>query len=845
MPRNNTITPESFADFGELLEYLRRRAGLTQRELSIATDYSDSQISRLEHNQRIPDRATLAALFVPALDLADEPAWSNRLFELAAARRQLNAPAVDRHLTRNQLNNLPLPLTSFHGREAEIADLASLLNPASTNAAGPELRSRLVALVGPGGVGKTRLAIQTASELLEDFPDGVWMVDFAPLLDLTLVPQAVASIFGLREEGSQSMLAGLKSYLKPKTCLLLLDNCEHLLEACAQLAVALLQTCPNVSILATSRVAFGIAGETLFRLDPLPVPDLELPWTVERLLEHAGVRLFIERARSTLPGFTITADNSSAVGQVCRQLDGLPLAIELAAARVNVLDVTQIAERLEDSFRLLGRVNRSAPSRSQTLWACMDWSYDLLSDAEKTLFRRLAVFVGGWTLGAVETICTDELIRPSETFGLLAQLVDKSLVVVDHGPNVWRYRFLETIRQYALENLPAMDETLVLKHKHQIYYLQLIEDVKLEEYGLDLVDGLNRIEADYDNLRAALDRSLTIDFDSATRFRFLKQLGIFWEFRGFLDEGRQRISEFLARPEASALTLERAELLFQLAWLALYQSDLHSSIPMFEESRAIFQLHFPAGLRGEADVLNSLAAIEIDNGEASIALDYARKAFEISSQIGYPSGVNWAHHMMGVALGHLGEYDQAWDHLGAALHSHNRRRGMPSFASMLQSHGELAVWQGDYEKAGPYLEESLKLAKEAKDKWMIGANLGTLGWIALRRGNYAAVTQILGESLAVRREIGDKGGMAWCLEKLAETAALQGGPEKAARLLGKAASLRQSVDSQVNSADRLDYDRLLASLGEQLEPTAFKAAWEAGAMMELEQLIDLVFSQAN
>jgi predicted ATPase/transcriptional regulator with XRE-family HTH domain len=836
--RNIVVSPDHFTQFGELLEYLRRRVGLTQRELSIAVGYSDSQISRLEHNQRVPDRTTLTALFVPALDLSYEPKWTARLLELAVEARRAEASTLGTHQTPS--HNLPLQLTSFLGRETEIVEVIGLLSPASGMLSDDtKIRHRLVTLTGPGGVGKTRLAIQIAFKLADQYPDGIWIIDLAPLADPAMVPQTVAAILGLREEGSQSMHANLISHLQTKTSLLLLDNCEHLIDACAHLTADVLQACPNVSILATSREALGIAGELPFLVEPLSVPDLEHFLSIESLIKYEGVRLFVERAKAAFPGFKLNADNSPAVGEVCCRLDGLPLAIELAAARVNVLSVTQIAERLADSFRLLGRGNRTAPVRSQTLWACMDWSYNLLSDAERRLLNRLAVFVGGWTLEAAEYVCTDDHIRPHEIIGLLAQLVEKSLVVVDRRPNGLRYRFLETIRQYALEKLSQSDNIATLKDEHLDYYLRLIEREKLEQYGYDILDGLNRVEADHDNLRAALEWSLTSYTDRTICFRLLKQLSLFWESRGFLDEGRKRLSAALTIPEASALTLERAELLFQSAWLAIYQSDLLAGLPLLEESRTIFRQLHPMGLSGEADVLNSMAAIEIDNGDARIALKHAQKALEIATEINYPIGVNWAHHMLGVALGHLGEYDQAWKHLEAAVHSHNRKRGMPSYISMLQSQGELAVWQGDYEKGKPYLEKSLRLAREAKDKWMIGAILGTQGWIALRLREFERVRQLFGESIAIRQEIGDKGGIAWCLEKLAESAALQGASEKATRILGKAASLRFSINSKVNSADKPEYERLLSSLHERIEPEMFQSAWQAGAAIPLETAINL------
>ena len=839
MPRSKAVSPGQFTQFGELLHYLRRRAGLTQRELSTAIGYSDSQISRLEHNQRVPDRTTLTALFIPALEIDFESEWTARLLELGAGARRAEALSFDAHNFPIPPNNLPLQLNSYIGRDAEIAELVRSLSPATINAgSGSKLRSRLITLTGPGGVGKTRLAIQTVTNLMKEFPDGVWMIDFAPLVDPALVPQTVAAILGLRDEGSQPMIANLIAHLRPKTSLLLLDNCEHLIDPCAHLAAAVLQDCPNVSILATSREVFWISGEIPFLVNPLSVPDLNQTLPIDHLIEYDGVRLFVERARATLPSFTLTADYSSVVAEVCSRLDGLPLAIELAAARVNVLSVSQIATRLADSFHLLGRGSRTALPRAQTLQTCMDWSYNLLFDTERLLLNRLAVFVGGWTLEAAENVCTDETIHPLDVFGLLAQLVGKSLVVVDRRSNGLRYRFLETIYQYALNKLTLSGESAAVKDKHLNYYLGMVEMVKLKDSERDRIDGLNRIEADYDNLRAALEWSLTRGVDYTLSFRLLKQLGIFWKMRGFLDEGRLNLSAFLARPGASDLTVERAELLCQYALLAGLQSDVLAALPLLEESLTIYKQLRPAGMRGEVDVLINLAVIEVDSGEAKIALEHAQKALEIAVEVDYPSGVRSAHHVLGVALGHLGQYEQAWNHLEASLEL-DRKTGSLLNVTLIQNLGELAVRQGEYAKAKALLQDGLMLAIETKDKWEIGANLGTQGWIALRLGEFEQARQLLGESLAVRQEIGDKGGIAWCLEKLAESTALQGSPGIAARLMGKAANLRQMINSRVNSADKPEYDQLLSSLHERIDPEAFQSAWEAGAIIPLDAAISL------
>jgi predicted ATPase/class 3 adenylate cyclase len=339
--------------------------------------------------------------------------------------------------------NLPAQLTSFVGREQAITDVTQLLTT-----------SRLVTLTGPGGTGKTRLALQVAAGVLEAYSDGVWLIELAPLSDAALVPQAVATALGLREDASRPILATLTDFLSARNLLLIIDNCEHVVEACAQLAGALLRGCPNVHILASSRETLGIAGEAPFRVPSLATPDPRRLPPIEMLTQYEAVRLFVERAAAVLPGFRLTHDNASAIAQVCSRLDGIPLALELAAARVTVLRVEQIAARLDDRFRLLTGGSRTAVPRQQTLRALIDWSYDLLAEAERVMLQRSSVFVGGWTLEAAEAVCAGDGLDHDEVLDVLAQLVNKSLVVADREQGQeTRYRLLETIRQYALERL--------------------------------------------------------------------------------------------------------------------------------------------------------------------------------------------------------------------------------------------------------------------------------------------------------------------------------------------------------------------------------------------------------
>jgi predicted ATPase/class 3 adenylate cyclase len=455
-------------------------------------------------------------------------------------------------------HNLPIQLTRFVGRERELAAVQQLL-----------LAERLVTLTGAGGVGKTRLALRLAAELLDGFADGVWLADLAPLADPMLVPQAVASALAVREQPERPLVQTLQDVLRPKHLLLLLDNCEHLVAACAALAEALLRACPELRILATSREALGIAGEATWRVPPLASPDPERLPSLESLVQYEAVRLLLDRAELAAPSFTITQQNAAAVAQVCQQLDGVPLALELAAARIKVLSVEQLAARLSDRFRLLTGGSRSALPRQQTLRALVDWSYDLLTEPEQVLFRRLAVFAGGCTLDAAEGVCAGDGIEPGEVLEHLARLVDKSLVIADPSPaSELRYRLPETIRQYSAEKLGEAGEGATLRGRHRDWWLALAE--RTGPGALD-PQRLAWLEREYDNLRAALRWS--IDSGQAEPgLRLAAGLCDFWYARGYFSEGCAWLAELLALPATTAATA-RARALEWAGRLAYLQGD--------------------------------------------------------------------------------------------------------------------------------------------------------------------------------------------------------------------------------------------------------------------------------
>ena len=498
-----------------------------------------------------------------------------RIFQVQAPGLQKEFPpvrTVDYHP-----NNLPTQLTSFVGRDRERADLGRLLN-----------NTHMLTLIGPGGTGKTRLAIQAAGEMLDQFPDGVWLVELAPIRDPAMVPRTTAVTIGLRDEPHRPILDMLCDYLQGKKLLLLLDNCEHLVEACARMADYILHASPSVVILATSREALGIGGEVTYRVPSLGLPDLSRLPTVESLDQYEAVRLFIDRATSADPSFSVTNLNAPAVAQICHRLDGIPLAIELAAAKILVLPVDQIAKRLDDRFRLLTGGSRTALERHQTLRAAIDWSYNLLPPAEQGLFRRLSVFIDGWTLEAAEAVCSDATFQSEDVLDLLEQLIHKSVVFRDEA----RYRMLETIRQYANEKLVESGESNPLRDRHLAHFLALAETAAPHLIRPEQLEWLARLDGDYENLRLALEWALGKE-EAVPSLRLCAALGDFWNFRIYKNEGAQALAKALSKPVQQASATEntaRMQALFMDAMLADLQDDFERMEHSARSSLALAEL---------------------------------------------------------------------------------------------------------------------------------------------------------------------------------------------------------------------------------------------------------------
>jgi predicted ATPase/class 3 adenylate cyclase len=418
-----------------------------------------------------------------------------RVFQVLAPDLQEEFPPL--RVLNVAPNNLPTQLTSFIGREKELTDVKRLL-----------ANTHLLTLIGPGGTGKTRLSLQVASEVLPSYPHGVWLIELAPISDPSLVPAAALAALDLPAEVHRPAIDMLCDYLREKEALLILDNCEHLVDACARMVDRLLHAAPKLRILASSREALGIAGEVSYRVPSLGLPDIKQLPSLDSLSQYEAVKLFIDRARAAQPTFNVTNDNAPAVAQICHRLDGIPLALELAAAKVRALSVDQISKRLDDRFRLLTGGSRTALERHQTLRATLDWSHNLLPEKEQVLFRRLSIFVSGWTLEAAESVCSDDLIPHEDIFELLEQLVNKSMVTAEEWQSETRYRMLETMRQYANEKLIEAGESENLRDRHLEYYLNLAEIATPHLLRPEQLEWLDRLEAEHDNMRGALEWSL-------------------------------------------------------------------------------------------------------------------------------------------------------------------------------------------------------------------------------------------------------------------------------------------------------------------------------------------------
>ena len=723
-------------------------------------------------------------------------------------------------------NNLPIQLTSFIGREREIKEVKELLK-----------QTRLLTLTGSGGCGKTRLALQVAADLLEDYPDGIWFIDLSVLTDPTLVPSTVAATLGIHEESGQPTLTTLAEALKSRTLLLVLDNCEHVVGACAQLAETLLRTCTALRILATSREALGIAGEVAWRVPSLSLPqphELAHIDSLARVTQYEAIRLFIERAEAASSEFRVTSHNIRAIVQICQRLDGIPLAIELAAARVKALSVEQIAARLDDRFRLLTGGSRTALPRQQTLRAMMDWSYELLTERERTLFRRLSAFAGGFTLEAVEAICADDQIPSYEIIDLLTNLVSKSLVVFSDEEA--RYRLLETVRQYARDKLLETGEAARVRDRHRDWFLAFAERAGSALQGPDQALWLKCLETEHDNLRAALEWSSN---DAETGLRLAGALWFFWYLRGYVSEGREWLRQSLERTGHAPSPL-RAKALYGASMLARAQDDYAQATALLEESLMLYRVL--KDKHGVASVLGNLGVIAFARGDYARATKLHEESLEHFRELGDTVGIASALSELGNVAMYQNDIARAEELLEESLALSRAAQDDQGIALALRRLGAVLFQKGEHVRAKALLQESLELYRGLGAVPGLASVLNSLGMVALSEGDAQRASTLLCESLIKYRDVGDKWHIALCLDRLARVAAAQGDWRRAAQLLGAEEALRETIGAPLPPSEHEGREETLQRAHEHLGEELFAAAWADGYAMKLDHAIALALS---
>jgi predicted ATPase/transcriptional regulator with XRE-family HTH domain len=790
MPR--VVESDGAESFGGLLRDHRRAAGLTQEELAERAGVSPRSISELERGgSHIPRRDTVS-LLARALGLS--PADRETFEELVERRRRSRpnrvfagraVPASDSprlHAVDRRARSVPRLLTSIVGRERELQDLTSLLPGVP-----------LLTLVGAGGVGKTRLAQELVRELDSGYADGSYLVELAGLTDPSLVPGAVAAVVGVRDVHARNMTNLLAEYLSQKQLLLVLDNCEHLTGACAELVALLLRTCPHLQVLVTSREPLGIAGEMTWRVLPLGLPDGS-QLAPRQITESPAVRLFLERARAVSNSLAVTSGNASAIARICIGVDGIPLALELAAARTRVLTVEELAERLDSDAGILRATNRVGLPQHRAMRATIDWSHDLLAEQEQTLLRRLSVFAGGCTLDLAEEVCSGDGIEPHDVLDLMGQLVDKSMIQVDACHGVARYRLLEPIRQYAVERLIAAGEDVTYGGRHSTVLMAFAQSGEAGRAGAEEISSLDRLETEHDNVRAALRWALSHGraeaalVCSAALFRF-------WERRGHFLEGCAWLEEALAGA-VDAPGRARGWALNSLAFLYWRCGDYEHARPIAEQALAVTR---EAGQpRDIAQALLNLGMVSYFCEESELAVARLEEGVRLGREAGYQP-------QLAVALAFLGR-------------------------TLLSAEGP------DSARAAAVIDESLRLARSVQSRYATGHALMTHGDLVWRQGDVERAIPLWRSALAVRSELEDRRGIAGSLERLAWGLAASEQWAAAAWFFGASEEQHSVLGIGLRHDEELAHAELVAQSRQQLG-ALFASAWSAGRAATLDEAV--------
>lgn len=708
---------------------------------------------------------------------------SEHIFQLISPQLPAEFPALQ---TKELIpNNLPHQINSFIGRDREIVNIKTLLD-----------ETRLVTLIGSGGVGKSRLAVEVGHQVLNEYSHGVWLVELVSLSDPNLLPQAVATALGIWELKGHNLIDLLTGFLRDKRYLMILDNCEHMLDACANLARHLLTSCPSLTILASSREALGLEGERSYQVPSLSLPDEKSP-SLKSLAQSEAITLFIDRSQTSLPGFRLTEDNAQALAKVCRRLDGIPLAIEMAAARMNLLRVEQVANRLDDRFHLLTAGSRSALPHQQTLRGTIDWSYDLLMDKERNLFQKLSIFAGGWDLEAAEFVCEGNGVKAYDVMDLIDSLVSKSLILAERQPGEeTRFFMLETIHQYAREKFLESGNTEQVRQRHFEYYFSLMQQAHQTRYGDDkgfeVAKWLDQIEIEHDNLRAALNW-IIVEKKAESASQLIIVLNWFWNMHDHHQEAREWSYKVLA--------------------ICTPGSRAYATI-----LRIIGNQHFALG--------------NYDQGRACL-----EESINLFQEFGETKELAISVQSLGWIATALGEYDEARRLIERSLNLSQQLADKYEIAWAYLSLGELARAENKLDLAYQYHTQSLALFRDLDSKGPISIELSNLAFVILHQGNYKLAIELFVESLLISLKLGTKSHNAVVLGGLASVAQREGQAERAARLFGAAAAIHEDLGRAIDPGDVADFKEFQAATRADLSEQAFSAAWTEGQAMTLGQAI--------
>jgi non-specific serine/threonine protein kinase len=814
-------------------------ACLVGRGVSSGDTPTDKTAARLERKpnwealpQETPNR--IRSLLKRCL----EKDLDKRLGQIALARREIEEEVVRRTLPGEALgvgspaganpNNLPVQIASFVGREQQIEDARRLLD-----------ENRLLTLTGAGGCGKTRLALEVSNLVLGDFPDGVWFVELAPLEFPELVPQTVAAEMGVTEERNRPVIDSLLDYLRGKTLLLVLDNCEHLLGATSDLVNALLRARSDLRILVTSREAMGLTGEVIHRVPALAIPSPEEYLHLEELSQVEAVRLFVERARAVDLGFRLTRENAPSVVHICRQLDGIPLAIELAAARAKMLPLDEIGRRLDDRFRLLTGGSKTSLLHHQTLRALIDWSYEHLPDSEQALLRRLSVFAGGWTLEAAEIVCSDDGIETWEVLDLLSHLVDKSLVEVDvesaQDTGRARYHMLETVRQYSRDDLVQKGECEDVCRRHRDYYVAVAEEAEPHIRSSGQTYWFELLEEENDNIRVALRSLVGTESDGERELRIAGALGRFWMIRGHWSEGQAHYDDLLALPAAKRQTTAVADSLNGAGNLAFHLSKYDRARDF--HSRALEIRRELGDLAGVAKSVNNLGEVARHQGNYSQAGKLYDECTKIQIELGDRWGLAVSLNNLGETFQSLGDYEKARSYHEQALAIWPEFEDKWGVAFSLNNLGFVAETEGKLEEAVSFYEKSLALRREIGDSFGIAASLSALGFANERLGSRSEAQKHYSEALVIRKKLGDRAGIADSLERIAMLLFDQGERGRVVRLLGAAAVLREEIQAPHSPSRREELAQKTTMLKNEIGKDSYDKERSSGRAMPMDQVI--------